>query len=217
MFEDLRRAFREAVDNFQKELNRGDVPGTVDRLLSGMVSEVTDAKARLAELEDQEQKTRAEIQRETVEIETCDRREALALKIDDQETARLAREYGDRHRRRKEVLEAKATALLQEIELRRGEVDEMLDKVKEARARRDSLTAEAGRGSARDTIGEADDLFAQLDRMAERIGDTSAEAEAARELDDFDLRIDPDTPTRRPDVDFDAALAELKRRMGKSD
>lgn len=217
MFEDLRRAFREAVDNFQQELNRGDVPGTVDRLLSGMVSEVTDAKARLAELESQEEKALADIRREAVEIETCDRREALARDIGDEETARLAREYGDRHRRRKEVLETKAAALRQEIELRRGEVDEMLTKVKEARTRRDSLTAEAGRSGARDSIGEADDLFSELDRMAERIGDTNAEADAAREMGDFDLRVDPDAPVRRPEVDFDAALKELKRRMGKSD
>ena len=41
-------------------------------------------------------------------------------------------------------------------------------------------------------------------------------AEAAEELyEEFesDLRIDPDAPTERPDVDYDAVLEELKRRM----
>ena len=217
MFEDLRRAFREAMDNFQQELNRDRVPGTVDRLLSGMVDEVTEAKTRLADLEQQLEKTRAESAREAREIETCDRRAAMAREIDDEETARVATEYGDRHRRRKEVLDMKAVALAEEVTLRRGEVDEMLEKVKEARARRDALAAETGRTGARESIRGADDLFAELDRMAERIGDTDAEASAAREMDDFDLRVDPDAPVRRPQVDYDAALEELKRRMGRSD
>ena len=205
------------MDNFQQELNRDRVPGTVDRLLSGMVDEVTEAKTRLADLEQQLEKTRAESAREAREIETCDRRAAMAREIDDEETARVATEYGDRHRRRKEVLDMKAVALAEEVTLRRGEVDEMLEKVKEARARRDALAAETGRTGARESIRGADDLFAELDRMAERIGDTDAEASAAREMDDFDLRVDPDAPVRRPQVDYDAALEELKRRMGRSD
>lgn len=220
MFEDLRRAFREALDNFQQELNRDRVPGSVDRLLSGMVSEVTDAKARLKELESQLERTRAESEREAAEIATCDRRAALARQIDDEETAKVAEEYGERHRRRKAVLDNKATALAEELELRRGEVDEMMEKLGEARARRDALTAEAGRTDARSSMGKADDLFDELDRMAERIGDTDAAAQAAREFgeyDEFDLRVDPDAPVRRPQVDYDAALEELKRRMGKSE
>ncbi|MEQ9568648.1 MAG: hypothetical protein RLN75_00540 [Longimicrobiales bacterium] len=217
MFEDLRRAFREALDNFQQELNRDRIPGSVDRLLSGMVDEVTEAKARLSELESQLERTRAESQKEAREIATCDRREAMAKEIGDDETARVAREYGDRHRRRKEVLDRKAEALAEEASLRRSEVDEMMVKLKEARDRRDALAAQAGRTDARSSLGEADGLFAELDRMAEKIGDTDARAEAAREMDEFDLRIDPDTPTRRPEVDYDAALEELKRRMGRSD
>ena len=205
------------MDNFQQELSRDRVPGTVDRLLSGMVDEVTEAKARLADLEQQLEKTRAESTREAKEIETCDRRAAMAREIGDEETARVASEYGDRHRRRKEVLDMKAVALAEEVTLRRGEVDEMLEKVKEARDRRDALAAETGRTGARESIRGADDLFAELDRMAERIGDTDAEASAAREMDDFDLRVDPDAPIRRPQVDYDAALEELKRRMGRSD
>ena len=217
MFEDLRRAFREALDTFQQELNRDSIPGSVDRLLSGMVDEVTDAKARLAELETQLERTRSEAAHEAKEIATCDRREAMAREIGDEETARVASEYGDRHRRRKKVLDQKARALTEEIELRRGEIDEMLDKVKEARSRRDALVAQAGRADAHTSMNEADDLFAELDRMADRIGDTDASAQAAREMSDFDLTIDPDAPLRRPEVDYDAALEELKRRMGKSE
>ncbi|MEK9503537.1 PspA/IM30 family protein [Gaopeijia maritima] len=212
MFEDLRRAFREALDNFQQELNRDRIPGSVDRLLAGMVDEVTEAKTRLAELEAQIERTRAESAKEGEELATCLRRAALARQIDDEETARLAEEYGEKHRYRKEVLDQKADALTREAELRRSEVEEMLERVKEARTRRDALAAQAGRTEARATLDESDDLFAELDRMAEKIGDSDARAEAARAVDD--LSIDLDAPVRRPDVDYDAALAELKRRMG---
>ena len=44
MFENLRNAFREAVENFNKELNRDEVPDVVDGLLRQMHEEVTDAK-----------------------------------------------------------------------------------------------------------------------------------------------------------------------------
>ncbi len=217
MFEDLRRAFREALDNFQGELHRDRVPGSVDRLLSSMVREVSEAKARLAELESLLERTKTEASKEAADLATCRRRETLAREIDDEETARVAGEYAARHQRRHEVLEAKATALQEERDLRRGEVAEMMDMLKEARASRDGLAAQAGRSGARASLNEADDLFSELDRMADRIGDTDAEAQAAEEMSEFDLRVDPYAPTRRPDVDYDAALEELKRRMGRND
>lgn len=211
MFEDLRRAFREALDNFQQELNRDRIPGSVDRLLAGMVDEVTAARTRLAEVESQIERTRNEAAVEEREVATCRRRATLAREIGDEETARIADEYGERHRRRKEVLDQKADALVREAELRRHEIEEMLDRVREARARRDALAAQAGRTEARSTLDASGDLFDELDRMAEKIRDTDARADAAREMDD--LTIDLDAPPRRPDVDYDAALAELKRRM----
>jgi phage shock protein A len=78
------------------------------------------------------------------------------------------------------------------------------------------------RTSARGSLSEADDLFAELDRMAEKIEGTERQAEAAQAMEDIDLdepsdfhvSLD-DEPAAPPDVD--AALAELKRRMGHED
>jgi phage shock protein A len=220
VFEDLRRAFREAVDNFNRELKRDQVGGSVDRLLKGMVDEVTQAKADLRRLEGELARTGAEVEREAAEVATCERREAMARDIGDDETARIAREYGEKHRRRHEVLVKKERALREEVGLRRSEIDEMLAQVKEAREQRASLSAQAGRTDARETLGETDDLFAELDRMAEKIGDDENRASAAADLgvdDPFDLRVDPRASPRRPDVDYDAALEELKRRMAERD
>jgi phage shock protein A len=221
MFEDLRNAFRQAVDNFRDELNRDQVPEAVDRLLRGMMDETASAKANLTSLEAELERTQAQAAAEAREVKTCLRREAMARQIDDDETANLAAEYAARHLRRQEVLDEKAAVLAREVELRTGEVAEMMDKVREARERRDALTAQAGRTGARSALGGADDLFAELDRMAERIGDTQRAGDAASELgQEFgstdELHVDPYAAPRRPtEEDLDDALAELKRRMGK--
>ena len=73
MFENLRNAFREALDNFNKELDRDQVPGAVDRLLAGMHDELADAKVRIKELEDQIARADVEAAREKKEAETARR------------------------------------------------------------------------------------------------------------------------------------------------
>jgi len=217
MFDDLRRAFREAVDNFKEELNRDEIPETVDKLLLGMRNEVADAKVQIRELEDLLERTRAEAEKETQEVATCRRRETMAREIDDNETADVAAQYAQKHEERQRILEEKATALQKELVLREREVEEMLAKVKEAQAKRDSLTATAGRADARGSIGAADELFAEMDRMAEKIGDEARRGEAAEEFDPLDLHVDVDEPPRNVEVDYDARLEELKRRMGEDD
>lgn len=217
MFDNLRNAFREAIENFNKELARDQVPETVDRLLLGMRNEVADAKVRIRELEDQLSRARTEAARELKEAETARRRGKMATDIGDAETAGVAMEFAAKHEERQRILEQKAVAMEQELALRSREVEEMLVKVKEAQAKRDSLAATTGRSGARETIGAADDLFSELDRMAEKIGDEDARAEAARDFDDLDLDdldVGPD-PYRPPEVDVDARLEELKRRMGR--
>ena len=215
MFEDLRRAFREAVDNFKDELNREDVPETVDKLLLGMKNEVAEAKVRIRELEDLIARASAEAAKEEREVATCRRREAMARDIDDNETADVAAQYAEKHEERQRILEDNAAALQKELVLREREVEEMLKKVKEAQAKRDSLTATAGRAGARESLGAADDLFSEMDRMAEKIGDEGRRGEAAAEFDPLDMHVDMDEPTRRPEVDYDARLEELKRKMGE--
>jgi phage shock protein A len=220
MFESLRAAFREAIRNFTHELHRDEVPEAVDRLVAGMKQETADAKARLRELEDGIERARAEAARETQEIETCRRRERMALNIGDQETARVAGEYAEKHERRRTVLNQKAEALTRELELRRVEVEEMIGKIREAEKSRDSLTAAAGRTQARRSVREGEDLFEELDRMADQLGGGASREPADDVLDELDRELDSkaydesfERPQRSDDVD--EKLAELKRRMGQ--
>lgn len=221
MFEDLRSAFREAYVNFNKELNREHVPETVNRLISGMVDEITDVKAEVARLETQIAKALAEAENERAQGATCRRREKMARDIGDSETADVAAQFAEKHEEHQRLLEQKAKALKAERDFTAEEVEEMMAKVKEAQAKRDSLSATAGRSGARETISAADDLFSELDRMAGKIEDEQAKGDAAEAYSNLDLgperskyHIDLNEPPP-PEPDYDARLAELKRRMSK--
>ncbi len=219
MFDDLREAFRQAIENFKTELNRDEVPETVDQLLRAMREEVTDVQAATRKLDDDIRDALKGAEAEAKEAETCRRRERMARKIGDEETARVAGEYAEKHESRKAVLERKALALKEERDLRRAEVAEMMERLKEARANRDALAAKLGRGQAREAIRDADDLFAELDRMAETIDDAGrrreAEDEVRRELGDDLDEVPSADPAELEELDVDARLEDLKRRMGR--
>ena len=143
----------------------------------------------------------------------------MALDISDEETARVAREYAEKHEHRRSVLERKALALKEELDMREEEFLEMIEAIKDAEKNRDTLTATAGRASARNSIEDADDLFSQLDRIADEIGADDDRRKANEELDDL-MDNRPDRLSSRPDpseIDVDARLEALKRAMGKED
>ena len=221
MFEDLRRAFREGIDNFNKELNREHVPETVDKLIKGMIDEITDAKSGLGELENQIKKALIESEKEKGEAQTARRREQMANEIGDAETAMIAASFAEKHEQHQTVLEQKALALKAEFEFREAGIEEMMSKIKEAKTKRESISATAGRTGARESISAADDLFSELDRMSDKIDGEKAKGDAADTFSEIDLGgTDSDThidmnDAPRAEPDFDAALEELKRRMGK--
>ncbi|MBT3324986.1 MAG: hypothetical protein HN396_01915 [Gemmatimonadales bacterium] len=221
MFEDLRRAFREGIDNFNKELNREHVPETVDKLIKGMIDEITDAKSGLGELENQIKKALIESEKEKGEAQTARRREQMANEIGDAETAMIAASFAEKHEQHQTVLEQKALALKAEFEFREAGIEEMMSKIKEAKTKRESISATAGRTGARESISAADDLFSELDRMSDKIDGEKAKGDAAEAFSEIDLGgTDSDThidmnDAPRAEPDFDAALEELKRRMGK--
>ena len=210
MFEKLRAAFREAVENFKTELNRDQIPETVDTLLAGMYREATEARAYVGKLEKDLATARARAKQEAEQADVCRRRQQQALRIGDEETVRVAEQFAEKHEQRAEVLEGKAEAILRELTVCRGDVDEMLEKIKAAREQGEALGATAGRTQARDSLGKADDLFDNFDRMGEKISGTESDAEAA-EAFDREFGSGP-----APEDDLEERLAELKRRMGRA-
>lgn len=217
MFDNLRQAFKEAVDNFKEELGRDEVPDVVDGLLRQMQEEVTDAQAQTHTLEAQIKKALQLAEMEGKEVATCRRRESMAQKIGDEETAGVAADFAEKHEKRKSIQEHKALALREELEMKRGEVQEMMAQFKEARAKREALAATSGRATARDSMSETDDLFAQMDRMAEKIEGGDRQRMAEEELLSEFGSTDSASPSWGPSPEEVAEdrLRELKRRMGE--
>ncbi len=216
MFENLRRAFREAVDNFHREMDRDRVGETVDGLLERMVREAARTLATLKGLEKQLAVARKRIEAESRERDVCRRRESMATKIGDEETARVAAAYAEKHEARVAVLVRKASALDAEIGLLRSEVREMEAQIRKARASREDLVARSGRAAAADSLGGADDLFGELDRMAERIEGDADAADLGKGLFDDGRAFDDALTASRRERDAAARLDELKRRMGRT-
>ena len=212
MFDNLRRAFREAVDNFNKELDRDAVPEAVDKLLRGMQSEAVDAKAALEGLRKELAVARKRADEEGRNAEVCRRRENMARDIGDTDTADLAATYAEKHDARRTVLADKAKAIEAEIRLQEAEYNEMMSQIRKARANRDRLAATAGRTRTRESLGD-DDLFGELDRLAERIVGDEATTDAGEELFDDARDFDEQLEESRREEVIDARLEDLKRRM----
>lgn len=121
VFDEFRRAWRQAVDNFWQELE-GDDP---DGRLRGVYREVAGARNQLEELDDAIGATRQRLKHETEQVEACARRERLARKIGDEETATVAARYRDRHEERADVLRRKLEALEAERRLCARDLGEM--------------------------------------------------------------------------------------------
>ena len=215
MFENLRKAFREAVENFNRELRREGVTETVDGLLKGMEKEAVATRSGLESLKEQLNVARKRAAAEAREAEVCRRREAQARKIGDEDTAGIAVQFAEKHDNRQRVLSDKAKAIEAEIRLHESEYAEMIQQIRKARANRDSLAATAGRTQARGSIHRADDLFGELDRMADRITGSEDQADAADELFDDGPEFDETLRRSRREEVADARLEELKRRMGR--
>ena len=205
MFDNLRHAFREAVDNFKEELGRDEIPEAVDRLLREMKREAADTKAEIRRLEEAIHGAIEGAEKEEGKGKTCRRREKMAL------------DYAEKHEHRRSVLQHKALALKEELDMRQEDYGEMIEAIKDADKNREGLAATAGRATARNSIEEADDLFSELDRFADEIEGDDARRKANIEVDDL-LDDRPDSFESPPDlgeIDVDARLEALKRAMGE--
>ncbi|HIA73573.1 MAG TPA: hypothetical protein EYN99_03935 [Gemmatimonadetes bacterium] len=156
MFDDLRAAFREAIENFNKELNRDEVPQTVDDLIGAMKNEVADVTSQIGALESQISRARDRMAEERREAKTCHRRAKIAHGIGDTETATVAAQYAEKHEEHVRVLKNKIDALGAELIFLGEEVEEMAEKVEEAQATRHSLSVNHVRGETPDSISTAE-------------------------------------------------------------
>ncbi len=121
MFEDWKQAWRDAVANFQRELE--DEPG--DETTRAMRRDERMAAEALRRLDAELAAARSNAAAERAEEAVCRRREGLARTAGEEETARIAAEFAARHAERALVLERKVEVLEAERRLLVGDLDRM--------------------------------------------------------------------------------------------
>lgn len=127
MFDEFRRAWQEAVENFWREVR------AEDGAAGAVYGEIRRARGQLDRLDTEIGETRRRLKEEREQVSVCQRRARLAANIGDLETARVAAEYAERHRERAAVLERKADALEAERGLCRRDLEEMERALQDAR------------------------------------------------------------------------------------
>ena len=111
MFTDWKKAWRQAVENFRRELSD---EGASDTRTRAMHREVMSARGAREKLDGEIRRARREAADEREQEQVCRRREQMARGIGDAETVRLAVEFAVRHAERATVLERKVDVLVAE-------------------------------------------------------------------------------------------------------
>jgi hypothetical protein len=165
MFEDWKHAWREAVDNFRRELEESEADDGSPAHVRAMRRELLTARSALDRLDREIGRARKDAEAERTEEATCRRREALARKVGDEETVRLAADFASRHAERADILERKVGVFEQERALLSRDLEEM-ERVMAAQPGADEVLKEAPRPDVLEERAREDRDFARLDREA---------------------------------------------------
>lgn len=220
MFESLRDAFRQAGENFRAELQRDSTPEAIDRLLLALRNELAALTQASHELRVELERVEVRVEEERAETEKCLRRGRLAEEIGDAETAAIALEFADKHRRRSELLLDKVGTLERELEERRAMFEEVTDTYAAVRDRRESIVAAVGRARSRGRMRQARTLFDEMDRIAGKIEKLDASSgDGFRPGETADPGSGADSASghepRSPADEAQARLDELKRGLAR--
>jgi hypothetical protein len=181
MFSDWKQAWRQAVENFQREVRGGDT-GAPPRVRA-MERELVSASGALVRLDDEVRRTSSEAAAERDAEQICRRRETLARDVDDHETVRIAVEFAARHAERARVLARKLEVLQEERALLARDLEEMKTMIAEARPAAESVGGGAERAVGADPGSEAGERdFSRLEREAR-------ERAAAERLEELKRRM----------------------------
>lgn len=204
MWNDLRTLLGRTWSAFRAELDRREPEDQVAEMLAAMRREATETRALLPRLREEVELAEVALERERRQLAECEHRGALAERIGDAETARIAADFARRHRMEVAVAEQRWTATRAELELRTGEAERMMGELRFADANRvvlvSRLRMERTKAEMGERLGGASGPWEDFSRAEEAV-----EREGA-----------PASPATHPsaDADVEARLRELKRRMG---
>jgi hypothetical protein len=182
MLDDWKRAWRQAVENFQREAHEG-TPGAPPRVRA-MERELVSAAGALSKLDAEIRRTRMAADAEQREEQVCRRREALARDVNDGETVRVAAEFAARHGERAALLDRKLSVLEEERSLIARDMETMRALIVAATpVGAPDAAGSVADGSTTRPAGETDDRdFSRLEREAR-------ERAAAERLEELKRRM----------------------------
>ena len=181
--------FEELKDSLRELISTRLSPDDRRAAVHGMRDALVRAKLGIDDLRSAVGQTRARLAQEESELATVERRRQLAEQIQDAETVAVASKYAEQHSERVAVLHRKLEAQDAELALAEREVGEMTQQLRVAAS--GAMAGPAPTATVADELDPDAALARDLDSMSR------AQAREAR------------------DVDADARLAELKRRMGQ--
>jgi hypothetical protein len=186
MFEDWKKAWREAVENFHREL-KGGTDAAPPRIRA-MEREIVSASGALTKLDGEIRHTHRELEGERESLEVCRRREELARAVGDEETVRIADEFGARHAERAGLLERKLAVLVDERALLARDIAGMRKLAAEAATATDPGAVGSGAAGPPGS-GTFDEETAARDRDFSRLEREARERAAAARLEELKRRM----------------------------
>lgn len=193
------RTWRATVESFLRELRGTDADARIDAMADA-IAEVSD---RLRDVENQLDDARDRLEEEEAGAADCRRRETMARRIGDEETARVAQRFGRGHEERAGVLRRKREILHEEVALLRRDLDEMLTTYRSEAARDEPQ-------GARDSVEPGADPARSAEPSSARPARRSAPESEPDPLAGEFRRLDDERRAR----EAEQRLEELKRRGG---
>jgi hypothetical protein len=133
MFDDWKRAWQQAVENFQREIADDDsVSGLAQ--VGAMRRDLTAARNALEQLGFELARAREECAEEEKQEANSRRRGELAASIGDDTTVKLARQWAERHQQRAQLLRQKAEILARELAMRNEDLQRMQNQFNEVQS-----------------------------------------------------------------------------------
>ena len=133
MFDDWKKAWQEAVSNFQKELEDEDDLGAPAQV-AAMRRDLQAARRALDRLLLDLNQSQRELGDEERQEQQCRRRGELAAGIGDAETVRIANDWAERHAQRARILRQKSEVLQAELTMRNEDLAAMEVQLNETQA-----------------------------------------------------------------------------------
>jgi hypothetical protein len=126
MFDDWKKAWQEAVENFEREIHAPDEKfASPSQKATAMRRDLTAARGALNRLQADLAQARKDLAAETESEQTARRRAEMAERISDADTIRIALEFAGRHAHRAAILNRKVDVLKDELAMRQEELAAM--------------------------------------------------------------------------------------------